>query len=303
MTDPGGSRGRSQPANPPGGASPHRGPGRLGDLGPRPWLILGGGGVKGMAHVGAWRWLREQGTGVAGVVGCSIGALVGACICSGMDAWDMVRIAKALSRKDIIRINRRAAWVNGLKAESVFRGDTLREYIRQVLSDRDWSDLPIPLQVNAVDLATGEAHWFGHGAREDVNLLDAVYASSALPVFYPPANVGGSWFVDGGVDQALPLDRAPAVGATGVIAVDAGSGPSADPARVVGQGMVAVHHRVMSIMIRRRRTDLQRTWNALPMALIRPDLEGYDTFDFDSVPHFLDAGYRAARERLGGATG
>lgn len=283
-----------------GGRSPHRGKDRLSDLGPRPWLVLGGGGVKGMAHVGAWRWLREAGADVEGVIGCSIGALVGACICSGMDAWDMVRIGKALERKSIIRINRRAAWVNGLKAESVFRGDTLREYIGQILADQDWSELPKPLQVNAVDLATGEAHWFGRGAREDVGLLDAVYASSALPVFYPPANIGGSWFVDGGVDQALPLDRARAVGATGVIAVDCGSGPSADPAKVVGQGMVAVHHRVMSIMIRRRRTDLQRSWSALPMALIRPDLDGYDTFDFDSVPHFLEAGYQAAKERLGG---
>ncbi|NNM33445.1 MAG: patatin family protein, partial [Gemmatimonadetes bacterium] len=53
-----------------------------------------------MAHVGVWRWLRESGVHVDGVIGCSIGALVGACICSGMDAFDMVRIAKALERKD-----------------------------------------------------------------------------------------------------------------------------------------------------------------------------------------------------------
>ena len=293
----------SRSAMDPGRRSPHRAPDRWADLGPRPWLVLGGGGVKGMAHVGVWRWLREQGRDVKGVIGCSIGSLVGACICAGMDVWDMVRIAKALERKDIIRINRRAAWVNGLKAQSLFRGETLMDYIRRTLPVSDWSDLSTPLQVNAVDLATGEAHWFGAGGREDVGLLDAVYASSALPVFYPPANMGGSWFVDGGVDQALPLDRARAVDATGIIAVDCGSGPSADPAKVVGQGMVAIHHRVMSIMIRRRRTELQRTWDALPMALIRPDLDGYDTFDFDSVPHFLEAGYQAAKDRLGPTAG
>jgi len=273
--------------------------GRLSQLGPTPWLVLGGGGVKGMAHVGAWRRLRETGTRVEGVIGCSIGALVGACICAGMDAWDMVRIARVLERKDIIRINRRAAWVNGLKAESVFRGDTLRDYISRILPARDWDDLVLPLQVNAVDLATGEVHWFGPGARTDVTLHDAIYASSALPVFYPPAEMAASWFVDGGVDQSLPLNRGPAVGASGLLAVDCGSGPAADPSRVVAQGMVAVHHRVMSIMIRKRRTELQRSWNKLPTALVRPDLDGYDTFDFDAIPHFLDAGYAATKERLG----
>lgn len=269
-----------------------------GDLGSAPWLVLGGGGVKGMAHVGAWRFLRERGEDPEGVIGCSIGALVGACIAVDMDVSDMYRIARRLARSDIIRINRRAAWVNGIRAESVFRGDTLRAYIESILPVRRWEELWRPLQVNAVDLATGEVHWFGTGARTDVPLVDAIYASSALPVFYPPARLGDGLFVDGGVDQALPLDRGRAVGATGILAVDCGSGALADAEKTVEDGMIAVHQRVMSIMIRRRRVELLRSFGDLPRVVIRPELDGYDTFDFASIPYFLEAGYRAAAASL-----
>ena len=272
--------------------------GLLEGLGERPWLILGGGGVKGMAHVGVWRKLREQGHRFEGIVGCSIGALVGACIASGLNVSDMYRIAKDLERTDIIRINRRAVWVNGIRAPSVFRGDTLREYLAAILPNGSWDNLQCPLQVNAMDLSTGEMEWFGTGARTDVSLLDAVYASSALPVFYPPAALNGEMYVDGGVGQALPLDRAEHVKATGVLAVDCGSGAEADAAAVVEEGMIAVHQRIMSIMIRRRRRELIARWEALPRILIRPQLDGFGTFDFDSVPYFLEEGYRAAGEAL-----
>lgn len=251
-----------------------------------------------MAHVGAWRFLRERGERFEGVIGCSIGALVAACIAADMDVSEMYRIARRLVRADIIRINRRAAWVNGIRAESVFRGDILRDYIASVLPVRSWEELWRPLQVNAVDLATGEVQWFGTGARTDVPLLDAIYASSALPVFYPPARIGEGFLVDGGVGQALPLDRGGAVGATGILAVDCGSGALADAAQAVEDGMIAIHQRVMSIMIRRRRVELLRTYGELPRVVIRPELDGYDTFDFDSIPYFLEAGYRAAAATL-----
>ena len=271
---------------------------RAADIGFDTWLVLGGGGMKGMAHVGAWRWLRERGTPLGGLIGCSIGALVAACIAAGLDVSTMYRIARRLERSDIIRVNRRAAWVNGLKAESVFQARPLRDFIASILPVHRWEQLRHPLQVNAVDLANGTVEWFGTGARTDVSVVDAVYASSALPVFYPPAEIGGRYYVDGGVEQALPMDRCEALGASGVLAVDCGAGAEADAEDIVERGMVAIHQRVMSIMIRRRRMELASGWHSLPKLVIRPNLDGYDTFDFDSIPYFLEEGYRSAREAL-----
>ncbi len=274
-------------------------PATIESLGPRPWLVLGGGGIKGLAHVGVWRRLEEAGVEIAGVVGCSIGAVVGACIAAGMDTAEMSRVALGLRRSDIIRLNRRAAWISGIKAVSVFRGDALRGYVEEIVPAREWSELRVPLQVNAVDLETGRTVWFGPGARTDVPLVDALYASAALPVLYPPMEHGGSFYVDGGLDQVVPVDQAVAAGATGVVAVDVVGTGRWSGADVVREGMVAIHQRAMGIMIRNRRRTLESMWGATPTVHIEPDLEGYGTFDFGAVPYFLEEGYRAAGVGVG----
>ena len=85
------------------------------DLCDTPWVVLGGGGLKGLVHVGAWRALTEAGVQPAGIVGTSIGALVGALAASGMTWQEMREHALALKKTDIVRVNRRVAWINGIR--------------------------------------------------------------------------------------------------------------------------------------------------------------------------------------------
>lgn len=269
------------------------------DLGDRVWLVLGGGGLKGLAHVGAWRALTEARFKLAGVVGTSIGSLL-ACRFAGGARWeDLERAAHELRKTDIVRVNRRVVWVNGIRQSSVFRGDVLRDYLAGVLPAGTWKDLSLPCQVNAVSLRTGESEWFGVGARTDASILDAVHASASLPVLYPPVPIGDDYFVDGGVVDTLGLERATAMGATGIIAVDTGSGGKEDPSVVVEQGMVGIHQRVFGIMSSRRRRRKITAWSGPPLRLVRPRLDGYGVFDFESVAYFLEEGYRAMREVVG----
>ena len=263
-----------------------------------PWLVLGGGGLKGLAHVGAWRALTEAGVRPQGIVGTSIGALVGALASSGMEPAEMRRHALELEQLDIARVNRRVAWINGLRQTSVYRGDVLREYFERLLPDAGWEALRIPLLVNAVDLADGSTEWFGSGARRDVSLLDAVYASAALPVLYPPLEVDGRVFVDGGAAHQLALHRAAEEGACRIVGIDVGSGERGNPETVLRQGMVAIHQRVFSIMTFRRRQEQLDRWSGPPLLYVRPRLDGYTSFDFGSVEYFLDEGYRAMGEAL-----
>jgi len=231
-------------------------------------------------------------------VGTSIGALVGALISAGVGWRDLAELARAVRKEDIVRVNRRAVWINGIRQTSVFRGDTLREYLDDVLPSTGWAGLSLPLQINAVDLASGATEWFGAGARQDVSLVDAVYASSALPVFYPPARLDGGVFVDGGAEWPLALDRAGALGAGRIIAVDVGAGERADPEKILSQGMLAVHQRIFAMMTWRARRDVVSAWTGVPLLFVRPPLGRYDTFDFDNVEYFLDAGYTEMREAL-----
>lgn len=261
-------------------------------------LVLGGGGVKGIAHAGAWKALCEAGIQVSEIVGTSIGALVGASIAGGGTPEVLEEQARALAKRDIVDINRWALLPNGIRQPSVFRGLALREYIRRVLPVEDWSELRVPLGINAVDLETGRTVWFGTGGRTDVPLLEAVYASTALPVFYPPAEVNGMHLVDGGITDALPVTRAADRGAELIIAVHASSGPKKDAKDTVDKGMVAIHHRVVDIMSYAHRTVVEDAWFGPPVLAVRPDVSGYSTFDFNACHYFFEEGYRAMSEAL-----
>lgn len=281
--------------------SPHESswsPGPISALGTDPWLVLGGGGLKGLAHVGAWKALQEAGVAVSGIVGTSIGALVGACLAGGMSWGDLAPLAFALRRGDIARINRRALLFNGIRQESLLLAEPLRAFIRAVLPVRHWDELTIPLQVNAVDLENGDTVWFGSGADTSVSLEDALYASAALPVFYPPLTVDGRTYVDGGVEHTFGLARAAACGASGLVGIDVGSGRRSPAERVREEGLIAIHQRVFSIMSWRKRDDLISHWSSPPLLMVRPRLDGYGTFDFDETQYFLEEGYRATRAAL-----
>jgi NTE family protein len=264
-------------------------------------LVLGGGGVKGMAHAGAWRALCEAGIEVSEVIGTSIGGLVGACIGAGQTYQELTEAALALKKTDIVLLNRWSILLNGIRQTSVFQAEPLRNYIASLLPVERFDQLNLPVSMNAVDLETGDEHWFGAGARDDIGLVDAIYASCALPLFYPPAEIGDRYFVDGGVVDAMPITRAAERGAELIIAIDAGSGKSRDSLDTVQKGMIAIHHRVTEIMGYRRKRAVIDNWKGPQLVYVRPSLHKFSTFDFGQTEFFLEEGYRATHTALQGA--
>jgi len=266
-------------------------------------LVLGGGGVKGLAHAGAWRAIEEFGIGVTEIVGTSIGSLVGACIAGGQSAEQLAERAKTLQRQDIVTVNRWAFLLNGISEPGVFRSDAFRSYLEETLPVERFDELSLPLSLNAVNLETGRMDWFGVDGRMDVRLADAVYASCALPLFYPPADIYGELYVDGGVRDALPIDRAVERGADLIIAIDVAAGEVKDSKDTVSKGLVAIHHRVFEIMAYARKRDQLLRWAGPELVYVRPRLDGFSSFDFSRTQYFLDEGYRATREVLAGRFG
>jgi len=252
-----------------------------------------------MAHAGAWRALREAGVEPAAIVGTSIGAMVAACVAGGDSYEELRRKALEFRKQDIAVLNRWVVLLNGIRQPGVFRGETLREYVQRVVPALAIGELGVPVAINAVDLGTGEEVWFGAAGRADVALQDAVTASCSLPVFYPPCELGGRHYVDGGILNPLPLEHACLLGADRIIAVDVSGGGIRAGSDVVEQGLVGIHHRVTEIMGRPRRLRLLQEWEGPPLLYVRPQLEAYGTFDFGHTELFLEEGYRAAREALG----
>ena len=262
-------------------------------------VVLGGGGVKGMAHVGAWKALEDSDVRVDEVIGTSIGAMVAAAIGAGGTWETLAPRALALQKTDIVTLNRWAMLFNGIRQPSVFRDETLREFIGKVVPASTFEELSLPVAMNAVHLDTGREEWFGTGGREDIPLQAAVYASCALPLFYPPAELDGRYYVDGGVADPLPVRRAAERGAERIIAIDVGAGPVRDARDTVAAGLVAIHHRVFDIMAWERKRALLDAWTGPELIYVRPELDGYSTFDFTRTQYFLEEGYRATRQALG----
>ncbi|MGH7669045.1 MAG: patatin-like phospholipase family protein, partial [Gemmatimonadaceae bacterium] len=89
-------------------------------------LVLGGGGVKGFAHIGVLRALGERGIRPAVYAGTSIGALIAAAAVSGMGADELAQRAESLRRRDLFRINHLGMLMERMHAPAIYLGEPLR---------------------------------------------------------------------------------------------------------------------------------------------------------------------------------
>lgn len=265
---------------------------------PRTILVLGGGGMKGMAHIGAWKALEEAGVRPDAIIGTSIGALIGACLAGGMGWRELAEIARKLKKEDIIEINRRAVWLGGVRESAVFEGDRFQQYLRRTLPVQSFGEMRVPLRFNTVSLITGTEVWFGDGMREDAPLAEAIYASCALPIYFPPGRVGDDVLVDGGVLDVFPIRQAQAWGAERIIGVDVGSDLLPPDPGYFDRGMIAIHDRVLSLNLQQQRNSCLQDWQGPPLLYIRPQIGHLHGFDFERTQFFLEEGYTAARKAL-----
>lgn len=273
---------------------------------------LSGGGAKAAAHLGAIRALTEGGLAPAHYVGTSMGGLVGAALAAGMTPG---AVLAALQRGEARAVaSPSPGLLLGVFAAGLFRPGPFRSLIRRLVPARRFADLAVPLTVTAVDLESGELVLFGAGGREDVPLEDALYATCALPLYFPPAHIGGRLYVDGGLRAVLPLDVAAAFAPDLIFAVDVGpswrEAPSDYRAKI--PAMVRRSGQVQRVMMAAQtETQLER-WRARPpgarprLVVVQPPVKAETTFRLDLVAEYDAAGYRTAKaaleDRVGGRT-
>ncbi len=266
----------------------------------RPVCVLSGGGAKAAAQVGAVRALEERGMVPSRYVGTSMGSVVAACFASGLSYPEVLKRLTAVTRRDVAALS--PAALLGLFAESLLRDEPLRETIAKLVPATRFEDLQTPLTVTAVDAANGQLVLFGAGGRGRVPLHDALYASCALPLYYPAGMVGDRRYLDGGLRAVLPLDVAAAFDPELVYAVMVGPSvfdiPIQNGARV--PAMLRVHNTAMRILMAAQTEAVLARWKraAVPLILVQPRLDQEATFAVDSAVHYVEEGYRAASRAL-----
>ena len=170
-------------------------------------LALGGGAARGFAHIGVIKALEAQGIVPDIVVGTSAGSVVASLYASGMNGFELQKLALGME-EDML-----ADWT--LPNRGVLKGSALQDFINQKVKNQPIQRMPKPLGVVATDLQSGELVLFRRG-----DTGTAVRASSAVPGVFQPVEISGRDFVDGGLTSPVPAQSARAMGADFVIAVD-----------------------------------------------------------------------------------
>lgn len=261
---------------------------------------LSGGGAKAAAHVGALKALEEWKLKPQHIVGTSMGAVMGACFASGLGYDDVVQRVSAVSRRDVANLT--PTLVLGPFARSLLRARPLRKTIATLVPARRFDALAIPLTVTAVNVTTGELVLFGPGGRTDVPLVDALYASSALPLYYPPALIAGAAYADGGLRAVLPLDVAGRFAPELVFAVSVGPTLAEEAAAAAAPpGLIRAHDMAVRILMAAQEHEVLARWTQngrIPVIVVRPALPARATFAVGSAVSYIEEGYRAAYRAL-----
>ena len=279
--------------------------------------MLSGGGARALAHAGAFRALEQANLVPSHIVATSMGAVVGAALGAGIPFDQVRRRAMGIRRKDVAPFDP-VALLMGLFARSLFPASALRNAIARMVPTTRFEYLRIPLTVTATDLDTGELLLLGgkKQGEEEIELADALYASCALPLYFPPLEAAGRRLGDGGLRAVLPLGPARELeqDADLFVAVNVGPGfdergpatngdqPAPDapaPARI--PRVVRTHGEAVRIMMAEQAERTLADWpqHGPKLIYVRAVAEREATFAVDRVQEYVEMGYQATKRALG----
>ena len=170
-------------------------------------IALGGGSVRGLAHIGVLKVFDEAGIPISFVSGTSIGAVIGAAYCSGLKAEEIEKIVLSTDFKDLIDFT--------IPKRGLLAGIKVEKLMNMITREKNFEDLLIPLGIVATDLNKSEKVILTNG-----NVARAIRASIAIPPFFNPVLIEGLELVDGGLVDPVPVSVLKDMGADKIIAVD-----------------------------------------------------------------------------------
>ncbi len=264
--------------------------------------VLSGGGAKAAAHLGAIRGLAAAGLVPTRYIGTSMGAVIATGLAAGMTPDDIAGRLMTVRQRDVFAIDR-TALLKGVFARGLLKPESLRRVLERLVPVSRFSELQVPLTVTVTDLDSGRLVCFGAGG-EDVPLLDALSATCALPLYFPPFLVGGRRCADGGLHAVVPLEVAARFPAELVVAVDVGAGFDMEPSSSAREppALIRLSGDAQNALMASN-TALQRAlWEATPgrppLLWIRPRVRRGETFATDQLRYYIGEGERAVREAL-----
>lgn len=236
-------------------------------------LSLGGGGARGIAHIGVLKAFEEHNIKFDFVSGTSVGALVGAFYCAGYSTDQMIKLVNSLNEKDI-----RTSKIPFVPSKT----DGLMKFIISNIKDIDISELKIPLCVVAVDVRSGEEVHITKG-----NLAKAVAGSCAVPGIFYPVEFEDKLLFDGGLQNTIPSNVPKLFNCERTIAVDVNAERGSGTSSTKYLDLI-----MASIGIMMKSNVIKGYLNADLM--IKPNVRKFKSTSLKGIEEMIDEGYQSA---------
>ncbi len=273
-------------------------------------LVLSGGAALGFAHIGVLKVLDELGIPIDMVLGTSMGGLIGGMYAIGYTPQEIEEASDKIdwyglfmapnsvqdfylepivdSQKNILSFSFDE---HGLgKSLGIFSDQKINSLMSELTAKvsyvDDFDELYIPLRTVAVDILTGDAVVFDSG-----RIVDALRATMSIPTLFPPYQVNGHYYIDGGVLNNLPVNVARELGADIVIAV------SVSPEPYISMDEISSSLDVLTQSLNIVISATERDRAKLADILISPDLTELGRYQFWEYDEFIERGEKAAREK------
>ena len=260
-------------------------------------VVIGSGGIKCAAAIGMWKVLQNE-IPVDLIVGCSGGSIYSSAIARGASVEYMAEASKEIWTTEIMQgytTNLKAARDGSLKFDErsgLVNDSFLNKALEKATLDLSFEDVHIPLKIIATDMMTGEKVILSEG-----QIRDAVRASLAIPLIFPPWELDGRLLIDGGVSDPLPIDVAIQEGADIIIAM----GFSLSY-RTRFRSMTAVQEQLNSIYMNNILKATYAFYNLAHHAEIFPIIPDFEEplsmFDVKKIPDIIERGEAATKAQL-----
>lgn len=257
-------------------------------------LVLAGGSTRGAIQIGMLQVLAEHGFVPDRIYGSSVGAINGVGFAADPTREGVERMSQVwlgIRREDVYPQGRlHGPWLYLQQRDAVYANSGLRAIIAEGFPHDRLEDAVVPVEVVATSLTDGGERWFTYGPA-----IDAVLASSAMPAIFPPVEIDGERYIDGGVVDNVPIQRAIDAGATRIVVLLC-SPPVFEPpvSRRPVEGMVnalfiAIHARFVR--------DMAHLPDGVEVILcMGPEGTTRDFDDFSTTEHLIALGRAEASE-------
>jgi NTE family protein len=269
--------------------------------GKRVALVIGSGSVKCAAAIGIRNVLQREGIGLDMVVGCSAGAIYGACMASGASGPAIAELASRLWTREVTGKRNTRALLMAI-APKLLRFDPARFGLRDdrlvgdrlatAFGDSRIEDLPIPLHITATDFGNGELVVLSRGS-----VAEAIRASIALPFAFSPVRIGGKLLVDGFLSDPLPVSVAMKNGADVIVAIGFES-PYQETIRSPGRFAFQLSAIMSNNLLKSRLGFHSLTHHSEVIAIIPEFTQRIKLFDTGKIGYIIEEGERAAEAQL-----